>query len=229
MKCKLHSPRPCPKPFKNSLKPPPPTIDKIRREVDPKAFWHPKGLKPPQEETMATTKTNGIRLATLELVVNHQDNVQPPVLLTTPTLEAPFRCKFTGTLQVMTLLLALPALPEPPTIPVEPGYSLLDAPEGRKVHQALLANADSKEMKDPLVHLDHPEEAHEGHLDHLDRPVLQALQHLELPEWQDYNLKRSLKLPNSLLLTEWTKPMGPGLEKATLASCMDKETPLLKI
>jgi hypothetical protein len=182
-------------------------------------------LKPPQEET-PTTKTNGICLATLKLVVNHQDNIQPPVLLTTPTLEAPFRCKFTGTLQVMTLLPALPALPEPPTIPVEPGYSLLEAPEGRKVHQALLANADSKEMKDPLVHLDHPEEAHEGHLDH---PVLQALQHLQLPERRDYDSKRSLKLPNSLLLTERTKPMGPGLEKATLASCMDKETPLSKI
>jgi hypothetical protein len=177
-------------------------------------------------------KTNGIRLATLELVINHQDNIQPPVLLTTPTLEAPFRCKFAGTLRVMTLLLALPALQEPPTMPVEPGYSPLEAPEGRKVRPALLANADSKEMKDPLVHPDHPEEAHEGHedhLDHLDRPVLQALQHLELPERQDYDSKRSLKLPNSLLLMERTKPMGPGLEKATLASCMDKETPLSKI
>jgi hypothetical protein len=135
----------------------------------------------------------------------------------------------------MTLLLALPALPEPPTIPMEPGYSPLEAPEGRKVHQALLANTDSKEMRvhlveaDPLVHPDHLEEAHEGHLDHLDCPVLQALQHLELPERQDYDSKRSLKLPNSLLLTEQTKHMGPGLEKVTLASCMDKETPLSKI
>jgi hypothetical protein len=174
-------------------------------------------------------KTNGIRLATLELVVNHQDAVQPPILLTTPTLEAPFRCKFAGTLRVMTLLLALPALPEPPTIPVEPGYSPLEVPEGRKIHQALLANTDSKEMRVHLVEADplvHPEEAHEGHLDHL---VLQALQHLELPEQLDYDSKRSLKLPNSLLLTERTKHMGPGLEKATLASCMDKETPLSKI
>jgi hypothetical protein len=140
---------------------------------------------------------NGIHLATLELVVNHQDTIQPPVPLTTPTLEAPFRCKFAGTLRVMTLLLALPALPECPTIPVEPGYCPLEAPEGRKVHQALLANADSKEMRvhlveaDPLVHPDHPEEAHEGHLDHLDHLVLQALQHLELPEQRDYDSKRS--------------------------------------
>jgi hypothetical protein len=176
-KCKLHSTRPCLKPFKNSLKPPPPTIDKIKREVDPKAFRRPKGLKPPQEETTLMTKTNGIRLTTLKLVVNHQDTVQPPILLTTPTLRAPFRCKFAG-----TLLLALPALPEPPTIPVEPGYCPLEAPKGRKVHPALLANADSKEMRVRLVEADplvHPEEAHEGHLDH---PVLQALHHLELPE-----------------------------------------------
>jgi hypothetical protein len=191
-----------------------------------------KRAEAPQEETTPTMKTNGICLTTLKLVVNHQDTVQPPVLLTTPTLEAPFQCKFAGTLQVMTLLLALPALPEPPTIPVEPGYCPLKAPEGRKVHQALLANADSKEMRvhqvkaDPLVHPDHPEEAHKGHLDH---PVLQALQHLELPEWRDYDSKRSWKLPNSLLLMERTKHMGPGLEKATLASCMDKETPLSKI
>jgi hypothetical protein len=182
MKCKLHSTRPCPKPFKNSLKLPPPTIDKIRREVDHKAFRRPKGLKPPQEETTPTTKTNGIHLATLELVVNHHNTVQPPVPLTTPTLEAPFRCKFAGTLQVMTLLLALPALPEPPTIPVELGYCPLEALKGRKVH---LVEAD------PLVHPDHPEEAHKGHLDHLDHLVLQALQHLELPERLDYDSKRS--------------------------------------